>query len=174
MEPNKYLIEIQKTVIDWLKFAEAKNATLLAGNLAIIFGASKIALFSEAQMFTWVWFYFISIAGFCGLSAVCCLLSIVPQIKIPFSLSGDGKNASSNLVFYGTIASHTPETYADALQKCLNVTFNPVEKLLAGQIVINSQVANRKYRFFKVAAWLTLSAFLTPVLGGFLVLTCRE
>lgn len=174
MEPNKYLTEIHKTVIDWLKFAEAKNAALLTGNLAIIFGITRIALFSDAQMYSLAWFYSFSIIGFCGLSALFCLLSIVPQIKLPFYFSKPPANGSKNLVFFGTIATHTPDSYAEELQKILETKFNQIERSLAGQIVINSQIACRKFSFFKFAAWSTLSAFLTPVIGLILILVCKE
>lgn len=174
MEPNKYLIEIQKTVIDWLKFAEAKNAALLVGNLTVIFGATKVAAFSSSETYSLIWWYYISIVAFCSLSAMCCFLSIIPQIKIPYFYKIDTSRTSGNLVFYGTIATHTPDSYCLEIQNTIGNELSSLDKLLAGQIVINSQIACRKYRFFKVAAWLTLSAFLTPLVGGVLVISCKE
>lgn len=174
MEPNKYLIEIHKIVIEWLKFAETKNAALLTGNLVVIFGVSKIEVFSSAPVCSWVWYYYLSIVVFCGLSALCCMLSIIPQIKMPWFRSKDKSNAIDNLVFFGTIADYSPESYAEKLQETLGTKFNPIEMSFAGQIVINAKIARRKYKSFKVAAWLTLSAFLTPVVGGLLMVIREE
>ena len=73
VEPNKCLIEVHKIVVDWLRFAEAKNAALLTGNLVTIFGVSRLEFFTNAQIYSWSWWYYISIVIFCSLSGICCL-----------------------------------------------------------------------------------------------------
>lgn len=169
-EINKTLVEINKTVIDWLKFAEAKNAGLLTGNLAIIFGITKIDVIAKASLWTIAGAYYSSILFFCFLSSLLCLLSIVPQINIPYLFKTAGHEKNKDLIFYGHIATHTPESYSKALQAALEEKFNTVDECLAGQIVINSRITMRKFQNFKWAAWLTLSAFFTPIIGGWLLL----
>lgn len=169
-EPNKYLIEIHKIIVDWLKFAEAKNAGLLTGNLVSIFGVSKLEFFSGAHVYSWAWWYYTSIVFFCGLSALCCLLSIVPQIEIPWFWLSTDKYPPGNLVFFGSIANQSPENYSRKLQEETGCEFKRFEKDLAEQIVVNSKIARRKFSSFKVSAWLTLSGFITPVISGLLIL----
>ena len=167
-ELNKSLIEIHKNVVDWLKFAEAKNAGLLAGNLAVIFGIAKVDSLVGATLHTFAGLYFWNVIVFCGMSAALCLVSIVPQIHIPL-LWAKKENIKSNLIFFGSIATHTRDTYIQKFEEATQTPLTQLERDLAGQIVVNSKIAKRKFTSFKWSAWLTLSAFLTPLIAGWLI-----
>lgn len=169
-ELNKALVEINKTIVDWLKFAEAKNAGLLAGNLAVIFGIARIDSLASATAQTFAWFYLWNIVVFCGLSAVLCLISIVPQVRIPLMWARRG-DINSDLVFFGSIATHTRDTYIGQFESATQTKLSQLDRDLAGQIVVNSRIAQRKFFSFKWSAWLTLSAFITPIAAAWLMFT---
>lgn len=136
-------------VNSWLLFAEAKNGTLLAINIAVIGCVIDKSEFKETT-------YFILIL-IC-ISVFLCLLSFKPVKKYSKKL-GNNK-ANKNLVFYYDIGSfETKEEYADAV---LNKYFPSITNVdsyimdLAEEILINSRITIRKYTLFKSAMMIDL------------------
>lgn len=156
------------TVNDWLKFAEGKNAALLVADSALIFGMRKLLVELHCLERHWLidsWYT-------CGamfllvLGATCCLLSFVPQLNKP-STKGEKQPVNScNLLFFGDIARYEPSAYLRTLytqQDSVPEELSAVELDYAHQIVVNSRIAIKKYKFFNIALWFTLTAIITPL-----------
>ena len=76
---NKDLLEIHNNVKDWLKFAEAKNAMIIAFNGASIFGISKMPILDYGNSFGfWEWYFLFSIV-FLVFSTLTALISFIPS-----------------------------------------------------------------------------------------------
>jgi len=167
-ELNKTLTEIHKTIVEWLKFAETKNAGLLAANLAVIFGIAQSNSLTGAALHTFSGIYLWNVMLFCGISAVLCLVSIAPQIQVPL-LWARKEETGSDLIFFGSIATHTRDTYIKKFEEAIQTSLSQLECDLVGQIVVNARITRRKFSCFKWSAWLTLSAFLTPLVAAWLM-----
>ncbi len=155
---------ILSNVNDWLKFAEGKNAALLAANSAVVIGALRL-VDGKVFLFQWAEYYFYFFIGVFALSGVLCLLSFVPKIEIPWLLPTSLSDEKDNLIFYGDISGYDPSSYVRALHAqdgTILKTIDPFEEDLAEQAIINSRIALRKYQLFNLALWLDVTALLTP------------
>jgi hypothetical protein len=153
-------------VNNWLKFAEAKNGALLAGNIAIIFGIWHYS--NSASPPNVLKYYFIYVTALLTLSTLCALISFSPRTQIPFIFKVREPADHDNLLFYGDIAKYSYRVWLEKLYirygKTLNIT-ESIEIDYAEQIIINSQIALWKYRWFKFALSLAISSLLTPVIA---------
>lgn len=153
-------------VNDWLRFAEAKNAALLAANSAIVFGLLR-SLVSLQSLPAWVSIYLYVAIGAIGVSAALSMLSFVPRIRLPWIAATRRPSAEDNLLFYGDITGYGARSYLEALYQRSAIEppeVSDLEEDYAEQIIVNSRIALMKYRFFAFAAWITLSALLTPAI----------
>lgn len=159
------LKHVLENVNEWLRFAENKNAALVAFNSAVGFGV--VAIRNETEgLPKWAGSYLIVVALLLLLGIIASLLSFLPQLRLPWFFARSRIDARDSLLYFGHIARFTPDTYIDAFAQATNKRTKeraPIEKLYAEQIVMNSQIALYKYRWFLVAFWLTLAAFATPV-----------
>ena len=147
------LKDIFSNTNDWLKFAETKTATLLAGNGVIIFGIFRI--FKDTDTIHNI---FISTAiTLLALSIFINLLSLIPSLKMPFVLYTKDKSENDNLLYFGDIAKYSITEY---LTKIKNGTkeFTDFEQYYASQIIINSVISLKKFRLFLMSIYLTSSA----------------
>ncbi|MEO9484056.1 MAG: Pycsar system effector family protein [Ekhidna sp.] len=163
---NKELLEVFKNVNDWLKFAEAKNAMLIALNGAILIGISKISdsvLFDFTPFF---WTGYLSLAKVMLLfSMTVSLLSFVPRIKMKGGLYEP--NSGSNRWFFEYLKTLAKEQIVEEItgQK---PSRNQLEIDLAEQIRQNSLIASSKYSLFSIAIWLTVASVISiPIAGLF-------
>lgn len=163
---TQLLSETFLNVSEWLKFAEQKNAALIAFNSAMSVGILAVMPSVDASI---CWLRCLGFASifFLWLGAVVSLWSFIPAVRIPKPRDWSGGLLDDNLLFFGHIAKHTPKSYLDAVLKLTestDVTPSRLDKQYAEQIVTNAQIAMRKYNLFADALWLTLSAFLTPLI----------
>ena len=156
-----HLEYIFSNVNDWLKFAEAKSATLLAANGVMLFGILRLAKDQELGVFT-------NIGLFTGcicfsISLVFCLSSFVPSLTMPWVHKKYDKTANDNLLFFGHIENYTPHAYLKALRLSCGEQAGSDDKyleMLAQQVITNSVIASYKYSIFKKSIWLTLIGFV--------------
>ncbi|WP_285261242.1 Pycsar system effector family protein [Halopseudomonas bauzanensis] len=163
---DEKLKEIFSNINDWLKFAEAKSATLIACNGALIFGISR--LISSFDLKGIYLLYFILISALCILSIAICFLSIIPSLSMPWEKKPSGTSDEDNLMYFSDIAKYTPLAYLNALKDKLELNdsaFTGYQRDISNQIIINSVIADKKYRAFQKAIWLTLAAVISPVLA---------
>ena len=156
---------------DWLKFAEAKCATLLAGNIALIFGIAQVAKDYPLNHFLQI--LLATTAAQLAASSIFLLISLIPSLEIKSFLPKSQK--SENLIYFSSIAGYTPYEYIKAFKKAsLNSEkVTDYEIMLAEQIINNAKIAARKYSLFKISIWLTTSALATPILAA-LIFINRE
>lgn len=145
----------------WLSFAEAKNAALIAFNIAII---AFLADFQKAYplLSTIAMLFFI-------ISCMICLYSFLPQTP---NRPQKFKNAKDpdNLVFWKDIAYVENE---DKYIEFVTARYFPSITLkeynnklcidLASEIVINSRIALTKYNCFTTALRIDFLAFLLSI-----------
>lgn len=163
---DEKLKDIFSNINDWLKFAEAKSATLIAGNGALIFGISRLA--NTYDVTGLLWGYLVFSVILCITSMAICLISVIPSLCMPWEVKPEGISNKDNLLYFSDIAKYTPLDYLKALEKSLGLEgseFTGYQKSLSSQIIVNSVIAHRKYRNFKTAAWLTLAALISPILA---------
>jgi len=163
---NKLELSLSLT-IDWLKFAENKNATLIAANGAAIFGI--LSLFgSSATSNTLYLIYTYQAVVFLFLSAIFCLLSFVPQVDIPWLDSTQTPKEGDNLLAYADIANYDSKHYLQAMHKQVAVDLkevDPFEEDLAELIITYSRIALRKYSLFNLGIWCMVAAIATPIIA---------
>lgn len=175
------LKEIFNNVNEWLKFAEAKNGILIAlvgtALLTLLDKSSDILFLDNISISNnipvikfdinfFVSIYLVLLMVFLVIAICIILISFLPQTKQVFKIKGV-KTKNDNSIFYGDIIKYTPEEYLKFIEPN-RTDFTKSELDYACQIVINSHIAYRKYKYFELALLAILSGILT-VLGVFLV-----
>jgi len=161
------LLEVLKFVNDWLQFAEKKNGVLIAADLAVAMALLRAMWSMRAEepvvavalAFSALLFLLAALASFA---------SFLPRLKLPWLFTRDqAPQEDFNVVFFGHAAQFSPEDYLSKLSKSIGCATapSPFERQLAEQVVMNSRIAEWKYRWFSWAAWITICAVLTPIVG---------
>jgi len=151
---------------DWLKFAEAKNGVIVAVICTVMFGVNRVVVSLE-ELPGYLLIYLLSFFILSSLSLVISLCSFIPRLKKPFWLKAEEKSSRDNPFYFGDACKYDGYSYLKLLGITDNNQNRIVEKL-ADQIVINSRIASLKYGLFTSAAWLFISALITPFGAGFI------
>lgn len=173
LDVREVLEGILSDVNDWIKFAEAKNGALLAINCAIAFGI--IRSLSGTQnlsdgLLCYALFVLIQLLGSLTLS----LISLLPRINPPWWIKFPEKIDNENPLFFGSACKYSPKGYLNLITEMTGESkFEKIHEHLSHQIVVNSKIAFIKYSQFNIAAWLLISAFLTPV-GAYCLAKVKE
>ena len=105
------------------------------------------------------------LAGFSFLSSLCAVMAVLPKVGRP-----DGKEAKTNLLFFGHFTSMDEEEWQDLLLERLE-SDETVFRTMAHDLYQNGQVlAGKKYRFlalayktFMAGLFVTLAVFLFEI-----------
>ncbi len=160
---EKLLLASLSRVIDFVRFAETKNAALLTFSSAWIL-ASVNLLFGTSRLTSDEWVNAFSIALPCFIVAgVFAIASFLPRL----SLAGFHRDPdrSRSLLYFGDAAEYDAERYKKALneryfpEKGFSATQNYLDDLSI-QINVNSLIAVRKFNFFKFGAIICLVALV--------------
>lgn len=173
MEDN--IKDIFSNVNEWLKFAEEKNAALIAFNLASIFGAATIVTQNDTPIKPAISIYLYSFIILSIVSLFFALFSFWPQTRIENVINRKIKKCflfkkpviEGNLIFYGDINNCDSEVYLSKLCESCKKDVRDCSQLeldYVNQIIVNSHIAVRKYFYFKLALLFTLIALLSPIL----------
>lgn len=165
---SKPLESVFKNVVDWVKFAEAKNAALIALCGAILSNLFKPLLDGTMPCGFWVRLYVYELVGLTIVSLLLALLSFVPQTRIHWMFGRLTSSSRNNVIFYGEIRNHTADDYLHALSKSVGIEhaeFSDFEKDYANQIVVNSTIAYKKFNFFRIGIWVVIGGIVTLPLG---------
>lgn len=163
---DEKLKDIFSNINDWLKYAEAKSAMMIAGNGALIFGIARLSKIFELN--ACLSLYSLLAVSLCVASMVICLLSVIPSLSFPWEAKPIGRSEEDNILYFADIAKYSPLAYLNALETKLGLQkneFTGYQKDLSSQIIINSVIALSKYRNFQIAVWLTLSALVSPIVA---------
>lgn len=153
------LLKVLTIVNEWLKFAEAKNAMLIAFNGASIYGLAKALELDFLKQNTWLTQYFLVVIIVLAFSVVVGLLSFIPQLTfINFSKSTTNKSTSN--IFFGHLKNKSKVQIVQGICETKATEFTNYELDIAGQIQQNSIIASNKYDFFTIAAWITIIAYV--------------
>lgn len=148
-----------------LKFAETKNAALLAANAAIVLGVLQQLGSENAPNGFW-YYWLLYVAGLCTASGAITLVSFLPMTDRPYLWKQPGISENDNLLFFGDIQKYSEKSFLAALAKAMTSersSWTQLDYMLANQIIINARIAASKFGHFRAAAWLTLFALLAPV-----------
>ena len=157
-----FLIEQLERTNYWLSFSEAKNAALVALNIAIIAVFTQVDILGMVLQSVFCIFFLAS--------TLCCLISFSPNLKNKADEQNVEFIKNCNLIFYGDIAKLSDsDTYLSCVKNRYKFEFDENEKYLfkdlAEEIVINSQIAVRKYRMFKNAMVIDVLAVVILVIS---------
>lgn len=151
---------------DWLKFAEAKNGAIVAVVCTVMFGVNRVVVNLE-ELPCYLLIYLLAFFLLSSLSLLISLSSFIPRLKKPFWLKFEEKSNRDNPFYFGDACKYDGYSYL----KLLGITDSNQSKIvekMADQIVINSRIASLKYGLFTSAAWLFISALITPLGAGFI------
>lgn len=165
------LREIFDEVSKWLTFAEAKNAAMIALNGAMLAGLLNILLNKDFNSYFGIWvkvILFVSII--CTIIALgIVLISFLPQLDV-FKGRANQSEGNGILIFYGDIAKYKDEKqYIKDIYKYYfdadidEGQISRIEIDYSREIIMNSSIALKKCRWFKLALLFTISALVTPI-----------
>ena len=152
--------------IDWLKFAESKNALLITANGAAIFGLFTLLRSDFDTNIVYTIYIYQSIA-FLAFSSVFTSISFIPYTGTSNVDMKEQPMETDNLLVYTDIAKYNPKSYLKTVYaqgKVENNESTPLERDLAELIVTYSRISVRKYSLFNKGIWCTLSAIVTPII----------
>ncbi len=158
---------IYQHVNDMIKFAEAKNAGLIAFNGAVIIGSisliKDIADKISENLYLYSFLYLIFVLLMNIISLFIALTSLTAYLRHK-ELSVEFCE-SDNLHFFGTIANYTPQLYLEEFKKKykLKSENQAYEFDMARQIIIVSQIAKQKFKLFNKALIWTFAGLVTPI-----------
>jgi hypothetical protein len=171
---SEKLYVIFQNVNDWLKFAEAKNAVLVAfagtGMTATLTLLATVQNMPNSLRFGLL----VATALLCACSFIC-TLSFLPKTNLEKllwlknnSFQAMKPQADDNLYYFGHLRKYDTITLLDSLNQYylnnsspLNSSYSKEAQDLAAQIVINSSIAFRKYQLFTCASFLLIVAIST-------------
>lgn len=159
------LLKVLSIVTDWLKFAETKNAMLIGFNGASIYGIAKaveLDVIKNSSVWSGYSFFVIVLLAF---STITCLIAFVPQLNLISSGTYLG-DEEPNSIFFEHLKRKTELEIMQLICETTDTDFARFEKDIANQIQQNSNIASKKYSYFKIAVWITMSAYITPILAG--------
>ncbi|MEG5063079.1 DUF5706 domain-containing protein [Microcoleus sp. B3-A4] len=163
------LLCIFQIVNDWLKFAEAKNAVLLAFCSAAI--TAIITYLSTASTIPNLFRYGLLISMFLlCISSLICSVSFLPKTDIDhfvWSRTKSVRNSkfplkdSDNFYFFNNLNKYDSTELLDAMNRLyfegkVQKPYRKEDLDIASQITINSEIASTKFMFFRIALWLLI------------------
>jgi hypothetical protein len=166
------LIATLARVLDMLKFAEAKNAALLAFSSAWIIGLVNLLAPDKSLPPGYRSVCQVALPLFI-IAAMLAIISLLPKVKL-WKFLGEARGQTQNLLFFGDIAECTVEGFRSDVRRAY---YPPDEGSVSPtylndlevQIAVNSRIASRKYRFFNwgaAAALTAIAAFVIPTLAA--------
>ena len=152
---NDLLYTIFQNVNAWLHFVEAKNAALIAFNIAVLSALMGSNLFDINRIL------YSTIAVGLLISTICALFSFKPINT--WLDKKENPNIKSNLLHYAYIATLNQdeylkkiyENYLNVASKNLN-TISQIEKDYSEEIIQNSRIALRKQNIFRKAFYIDI------------------
>jgi hypothetical protein len=138
--------------IDFVKFAETKNAALLTFASAWILGSATLAIQPVARSLPQILWGLIFGTPMFIAAAILAAISFLPRINLD-ALLGEAADGQPNLLFFGDLAKTPPkDLYAALVQRYVTAGAETLNEAyfrdLGCQIAVNSQIARRKYHLF--------------------------
>jgi hypothetical protein len=163
---DEQLYKVFNNVNDWLKFAEAKNAMLIAFNGASIFGSLKLLNLDYIKNSEFLENYFFFVIICLVFSTINCLISFAPRVKLIKGGYYDSGKIPNVLFFEYLKGKSNLEIIEEITGDTEKDKYTTLEKDIAEQIKQNSIISSRKYSHFTISVWITISAYITLPLAG--------
>lgn len=169
------LHRILSGIVDWLKFAEAKNGVIVGGGGALLFGVYNLLGHEDATYFEIS--YLASFMVLMAASILISLLSFVPRLAPPFWIKMGEKTTNDNPIYFGDACKYSRQTYLALFNERYKWEdaggIRLLEEDLCHQIVVNARIAFIKYKMFNSALWLFIAAATTPI-GAWLIFRVKD
>jgi hypothetical protein len=160
------LKDILDSVNDWLKFAEAKNAAVVAASGFALWASVRITLANETGCYAII--YFAILTAFLLGGFVTAFLSFLPVLDYRWIVPKPNRLANGNLLYFGHLATLSKkqllENYIDVTES-KTTDVKKIHEMYAEQIIINSRIALAKYAMFEFAIKIMLFGVLTPLIA---------
>jgi hypothetical protein len=166
---------IFQNVNEWLKFAEAKNAILLAFSGTIVAANTTLLATIQSLPSSLRVGLLASVFLLCTCSFVCAT-SFLPKINLDKILWLKSRlykpirpQVSDNLYYFGHLKNYDSESLLNSINQdylagSIVLPYNKESKDLATQIIVNSDLAFRKYRLFSFSVYILLAAIgIVPI-----------
>jgi hypothetical protein len=168
-------------VNEWLKFAEAKNLTLLTINSAIIIGVFQIDFASNVILKDIIFFINVPSLFASGIIALISLSPILAKLQKQNNSTPiinwvankiDDESVFENIHYYGYLRILSRDTFIKQYQLKTGDygEFNDFENDLLDQILFNSQITWLKYRLFKFSVFITS---ISLIIGSLLIIIAK-
>ena len=160
---EEQLYRIFNNVNDWLKFAEAKNAMLIAFNSASIYGIAQALNLDCIKGQKFIEGYLMFVIVLLIFSTITALLSFVPKVKIITGSYYAPGNVPNVLFFEYLKTKSNVEIIQEVtgISPTIQAPYARIELDIAEQIKQNSIIASAKYSYFTIAVWITTVAYVT-------------
>lgn len=164
------LTAIFQVVVDWVKFAEAKNAVILAfsgaGITAIVTSLSTTSKLPQS-----LYIGFLTSIVFLCITSLVCAISFLPKTDLEYIVWLNKKPSkklgktiikdTDNLYYFGDLQKYNSMELLEAINKHyfegqIQLPYKNEYLDIANQIVINSQIASMKFQLSGVSAWLLI------------------
>jgi hypothetical protein len=156
------LWDIFRNVNDQLRFAETKNAALITVNFAMVVALGAMLSSDDIvtrDVRTWIFVIAVGLAG-AGLFS---LASFLPQLGGDTQVGTSGRTPSNLIYFQELAVAGLPELLAAVFLAAEWVRRpNLLHTSLGQQIIINSGIADRKFKSFRIAAVATVVCTTIP------------
>lgn len=166
-DKHKIVQDLLKIIFDnvnnWLTHAEAKNAAIVAFNIACLSFIGGMKDIEDVRIL-----YYIMCIGML-LSTIMALISFFPKMGKETKNQNGGSDCD-NLLFYVDIAKYDKEQYIRAIFKhyakidILDADIQKIEKDFSEEITYNATVVIRKYKWFSYAIKTELFALIILVI----------
>jgi hypothetical protein len=178
-EFTEKLTRIFLLINDWLKYAEAKNAFMLAfSGAGITATVTYLSTASSGNPPKSLWIGIIIATCFLCLTSLICATSFLPKTNLeyivwrkakPSNKSKDLPQDTDNLYYFKHLFKYKPEELIEALNHFyFDDKFSIQGKKeyldIANQIVINSEITLLKFKMFTFSLWsLIVAIVVTPI-----------
>lgn len=158
---KEILKEVFQHCLDMQKMAETKNAGLIAFNGAITLATIKLLTDGNLNCYFYYYLFFVLL---CSLISIFLNLSAI-SAQLKHKEQEISNHKSHNLLFFGTAANYTAEEYLKQVKSEYGIEETTTKYHLdqARQIVINAQIALRKFKLFNSAFKWTIAGIATPL-----------
>lgn len=173
------LLTILEMVNEWLQFAEAKNAGLVA--LDALGLAAILTILPESAVPEPVAWGLVAASLLLLVSLGVSMWSFIPRSDMGKLVSAGRRQprATDNLYFYGDVCGYRPEQLAAEIARRYDKIRDydprqhPSHVDLASQIIANSRITVAKNGYFRVATWIALLALGASAVGLVAALAMR-
>lgn len=155
-----------ESVNDWLKFAEAKNAVVVATSGFALWASVRLILSSETGCYATA--YFAVLSAFLLGGFVTALLSFLPVLNYRWIVPARSVVVNRNLLYFGYLATLSKKQVLEAYIRATESRETDVKEIhgmFAEQVIINSRISLAKYAMFELAIKIILFGVLTPIIA---------